>query len=289
MNLKIYTTNQPTTKEEEVLRRRMYQFLNSYYGGALSPQWSVEKMLETGYGFLEVYKQLSNILNYVNLPPKAKILDSGCGFGYFVAYCLEHNFDIYGYEVDNKLVQIAKDLLSLHNFNSNRIVFFDGKRLPYKDNGFDFINMHFVVDFISDLPKTMKELYRILKPKGKIFIITPNYLCCFSPALAILFFPWAPRFINRLYLKLKGRPNTKPFDNLYFVSPFRLKKIFKNIGFQIKNWGKKDWIEIPRKSRFDNRSNVVRYMGKKMPWLFSLTAWLGLYTPLVYELIKQED
>ena len=287
MNLKIYTTNEGDNPEEKKLRQIMLRFLNSYYGGSLSRNWSSEKMLETAYGFREAYKQFCELLNYFDLAPKAKILDAGCGFGYVTAYGLMNGYDVYGYEIDENLAQIAQNLLSLYNRDPKRIALWEGEKLPYEDNTFDLINMHFVIDYISDVSKTMRELHRVLKPGRKVFIITPNYLCGFSPVCNILFFPWAPRALNRFYLKCLGRKNMKPLDNLYFLTPWRLNNIFKKDGFVIKEHGQKNWVDIPKNKSFDDRSGFVTYAGKRFSWFFRLTAKLGFYTPLIYELTKK--
>jgi ubiquinone/menaquinone biosynthesis C-methylase UbiE len=50
------------------------------------------------------------------------------------------------------------------------------KKLPFKNNEFDFILANDILEHVDDLPKVMKELYRILKPKGVIRIRVPHYL-----------------------------------------------------------------------------------------------------------------
>jgi ubiquinone/menaquinone biosynthesis C-methylase UbiE len=46
---------------------------------------------------------------------------------------------------------------------------------PFKDNEFDEILAYSILEHVDDLVKTMDELYRILKPGGKLDIIAPHY------------------------------------------------------------------------------------------------------------------
>ncbi len=52
-------------------------------------------------------------------------------------------------------------------------VFYDGKILPFPDNHFDSIFSSEVFEHIFNLPEIMDELYRVLKPGGKILITCP--------------------------------------------------------------------------------------------------------------------
>ena len=46
---------------------------------------------------------------------------------------------------------------------------------PFPDNYADYILMSHVLEHLDDVVKTMEEIYRILKPKGKVEIIVPYY------------------------------------------------------------------------------------------------------------------
>jgi SAM-dependent methyltransferase len=46
---------------------------------------------------------------------------------------------------------------------------------PFKDNEFDEILASHILEHVSDLDKTMKELYRITKDRGLIYINSPHF------------------------------------------------------------------------------------------------------------------
>tara|TARA_X000000368_G_scaffold358367_1_gene301179 strand:- start:138 stop:695 length:558 start_codon:yes stop_codon:yes gene_type:complete len=46
---------------------------------------------------------------------------------------------------------------------------------PFKDKEFDYIQMDHVLEHLTDIKTTMKELYRILNVKGKLVIRVPHF------------------------------------------------------------------------------------------------------------------
>jgi SAM-dependent methyltransferase len=61
-----------------------------------------------------------------------------------------------------------------HSHENEQIdVFYDGKTIPFADNTFDSILTSEVLEHIFNVEDIVKELYRVLKPGGKILISTP--------------------------------------------------------------------------------------------------------------------
>ena len=51
----------------------------------------------------------------------------------------------------------------------------DAKKLPFKDNTFDFIVCSEVLEHIIDYQSALSEINRILKPQGKLAISVPKF------------------------------------------------------------------------------------------------------------------
>jgi len=64
-------------------------------------------------------------------------------------------------------INAGKDIDVVHDLNAFPY--------PFKDNEFDEILAYSILEHVDDLMKTMDELYRILKPGGKLDIIVPHY------------------------------------------------------------------------------------------------------------------
>jgi len=52
-------------------------------------------------------------------------------------------------------------------------VYYDGKTIPFPDNYFDSILTNEVLEHVFNIDEIVGELYRVLKPGGKILITTP--------------------------------------------------------------------------------------------------------------------
>lgn len=278
-------------KAEKKLREKMFAYLAKKYQGVIPPSWSIQEMLDTAYSFREAEKQFKELTQFVNLSKKMRILDVGCGFGYFVSYLLKEGYDSEGYEVEGELVDIAEELLKINHQDPSRIKYVGGKRLPYKDKVFDCLNLHFVLDYVADVPALMKELVRILKDDGQIFIIAPNYQCCYSPVYMLIFLPWLPKWINRLYFRLMRRPNTQFLESLTFTNPRYCQGVFKNLGLKIQNLGLASWDRFVLGKDFEGRSQFLKFLVKKsgqlrLTWLLRVLGRMGFYTPQVYVLKK---
>lgn len=56
-------------------------------------------------------------------------------------------------------------------------VFYDGKTLPFENNYFDSVFSSEVFEHIFNLDEILKEIHRVLKPGGKMFMTCPFSIC----------------------------------------------------------------------------------------------------------------
>jgi ubiquinone/menaquinone biosynthesis C-methylase UbiE len=112
------------------------------------------------------------------LKPQAgsTILDIGCGAGKqlkaFYTY-LAGKGEIVGGDVSNELLAKARELNdSLGNpFQIQHIDF--NQILPFETDRFDLVSCCFALYYAEDIPFTIKEIHRILKPGGRFFCTGP--------------------------------------------------------------------------------------------------------------------
>lgn len=101
-----------------------------------------------------------------------KILDLGCGSGRHVVFLSKNGFDVYGIDAAPAGLKMTKDWLKEENLKANLKLASIFEKLPYKDNFFDAIvavqaGGH---NRIGKIRKLIKELNRVLKPKGLLFM-----------------------------------------------------------------------------------------------------------------------
>jgi ubiquinone/menaquinone biosynthesis C-methylase UbiE len=112
------------------------------------------------------------------LKPEANIsiLDVGCGSGKqckaFYNY-LDGKADITGVDVSKELLADAQVLnQSLGTpFNIEEMDF--NKPFPFPDETFDLLTCCFAIYYAADIPFTIREMHRVLKPGGRLFTTGP--------------------------------------------------------------------------------------------------------------------
>ncbi len=98
------------------------------------------------------------------------ILDAGCGSGRNLHWFYHNNFEIFG--VDQNKTQIEK-LKSLYPNQATNFSVANVDTLPFETDFFNHIICNAVLHFAentSHFKKMFSELFRVLKPKGSIFI-----------------------------------------------------------------------------------------------------------------------
>jgi ubiquinone/menaquinone biosynthesis C-methylase UbiE len=114
------------------------------------------------------------IVNRNCVSEKLTILDIGCGGGktksLFSSIC--KNALIYGLDHSLDMVNLSKRVnKSGIKKGTVDILQSDVKNLPYSDNYFDVISAFDTISFWDDIDSAINEIRRVLKPKGRFFIV----------------------------------------------------------------------------------------------------------------------
>jgi SAM-dependent methyltransferase len=102
-----------------------------------------------------------------------KILDFGFGTGYFIKNFHLNGLDVYGSDIPRKGKEKIREKFSKLGI---KVFFSDIRKLPFDDDYFDTIVASEVMEHLTEreLNVAMKEIFRVLKKKGR-FIITVPY------------------------------------------------------------------------------------------------------------------
>lgn len=106
-----------------------------------------------------------SLINSVAKNKKGRILDYGCGTGYFLDTMKSNGWKTYGIEPNDKARSIA---------NTKAKVTASIEELNLKNKKLDVITLWHVLEHVHDLNNTINFLKTILKEKGKIVIAVPN-------------------------------------------------------------------------------------------------------------------
>jgi len=116
------------------------------------------------------------ILHLLDPQKGSAVLDVGCGSGKqcFLFYkALEGDADITGGDVNRELLEKARQ----ENAKiGNRIKLIDlnfNQRFPLNDDQYDLLTSCFAIYYSEDIPFTISEMHRVIKPGGRLFTTGP--------------------------------------------------------------------------------------------------------------------
>lgn len=107
---------------------------------------------------------------YKSFPKNTKVLDLGCGTGEFIAELEKRGCNVWGLDFDREANKIAKERFGLENvYFLSFAEFFQRRDLPK----FDIVTFFEVIEHLDNPLEFIKNVKKILKPRGKIVLSTP--------------------------------------------------------------------------------------------------------------------
>lgn len=97
-------------------------------------------------------------------------LDAGCGNGGYVAYASNLGIRAIGIDI------VPEALKNAHKKCTGEFLIGDVRTLPFKDDYFDFVMSHGVVEHFEETDLALREIFRVLKPKGTAVISVPGLI-----------------------------------------------------------------------------------------------------------------
>lgn len=125
----------------------------------------------------EAEKKLSACMDMLITRFTGTVCDLATGMGGMLQQLLHSpnkNFDIVCTDISNKVLALTR---KTKQTDDNRVSYIacDGRCTSIKDNSFDYITSFAAFGNIPDTARVAKELYRMLKPGGKL-IVKGNYI-----------------------------------------------------------------------------------------------------------------
>lgn len=125
-----------------------------------------------GKVFLDPQEDTEKVVNFFKKHGVKKILDLGCGTGRHVIYFAKNGFKVYGIDIAEQGIKIAREWLKEEKLQADLRVGSIYKKLPYRNGFFDAVISTNTIhhEKIENIRKAILEIERVLKPKGLIFI-----------------------------------------------------------------------------------------------------------------------
>lgn len=168
-----------------------------------SKKKQVEKMFDTiafRYDFLnrflsagiDVYWRKKAIRELVSLQPKT-ILDVATGTGDFAitSYRILKPEEIIGIDISDGMLEMGQKKIMKYGLQGRiRLLNGDSEAIFFSDDSFDAVTVAFGVRNFENLEKGLSEIYRVLKPGGKLIVLE-----CSKPSLPLV------RTLYNFYMK----------------------------------------------------------------------------------------
>jgi ubiquinone/menaquinone biosynthesis C-methylase UbiE len=184
MKLKpVKPVNNPDNFQQEIFRHPDYLRLNE--------QEKKEKKVELANKEYLNQTRRPFELFYPNFPFEKHIinktvLDVGCSIG-ALTYDFAKKWQpraMYGIDVDCQSVDTANTFIRQVENKKTRFEFICayGEKLPFDDETFDAIISHDTIEHVRDVEQTLKEMKRVTKKNGLLFLVFPSYRFPFGGA-----------------------------------------------------------------------------------------------------------
>jgi len=173
-------------------------------------------------------ERLTEILSLNFKGQKHFIFGAGTGG---LAVVLHQNFfcEVAGIEPQSKALDIIREKVKEKGINPDNFKKEFGENLSFQSGQFDFVHCFTVLEHVNNVEKSIKEMIRITKPGGHIYINTPNYKYPQERHYKIFFPTFLPKIFGILWLLLNRKP-TKFLKTINFITEKRLNKVLNNNG-----------------------------------------------------------
>ncbi|MDP3973587.1 MAG: class I SAM-dependent methyltransferase [Candidatus Daviesbacteria bacterium] len=121
-------------------------------------------------GDMALKRRARRIVEELNLQDGDKVLEVGCGNGYYLSLLnrIGKKVDLVGIDHDRLAL---KDAIKYIGNNKVKLIYSKAENLPFESSVFDKVVMSEVIEHVNDEEKTLKEIKRVLK-KGGILVLT---------------------------------------------------------------------------------------------------------------------
>jgi phosphatidylethanolamine/phosphatidyl-N-methylethanolamine N-methyltransferase len=167
------------------------------------------------------YPRLERVIEGLDIPPGAKILEVGAGTGTsFPAY--PAHCEVTGIDLAPDMLARASRKIADNGWRHLRVLKMDALQLEFPDDSFDYVMAFHVVTVVPDPVRMIREVKRVCKPGGKIVVV--NHFTSNVPVLGSLTEALDP--VTRL-LGWRTNLRLKPFIEMTDLNVERIYKLSK--------------------------------------------------------------
>ena len=133
---------------------------------------------EYDYALFEYYRSAKVIafLERAGVTIRGRVLDAGCGGGGMPLSLAEEAGSAIGIDPILRFDRAGITLGRERGVRNLHFALADGMALPFRDDAFDVVLSHAVIEHVADAPLYLRECARVLAPGGHMYLSTSPYL-----------------------------------------------------------------------------------------------------------------
>lgn len=165
-----------------------------------------------------------------------RILDIGASRGTFLLEASKNGATVTGIEPNPAYIAIANQRSKDEGVPLTMIEGV-GEHLPFPDGAFDFVNLSQVIEHVQEPLPVLKEIARVLAPKGAAYIGVPARYSFKDPHFHIYFVNWMPRSWGHRFIGLLGKHKAytpeagrQRIDEMHYYTYSDFKKTLSTFG-----------------------------------------------------------
>lgn len=146
-----------------------YQNYYTHHENA-KPEPLIFRIISAALGRMSGYRRHARRVHFMTLDhqPPGKLLEVGCGSGHFLAKMKARGWVVEGVDFDPRAVDYAHTTYNIKVHHGSL------ESAEYPDSTFDVVAMNHVIEHVFDPIDLLQEARRVLKPGGKVVVVTPN-------------------------------------------------------------------------------------------------------------------
>lgn len=198
----------------------------------------------------KIYAILKDYIDDLERLKKSWCLDLGCSEGRISHFMSERVGHVIGLDTDRPALQVASntDMARPVYF-----VCGSGLELPFQEQSFDIVICNQIYEHVPDPVKLMDEIRRILKDQGVCFFGAGNRYKVIEGHYLLPFLSWLPKSLADLYLRITGKGESYEEQHFSYFGIKRLVRKFQVRDYTIdviKAPDRFSYVDAPRTIRF---------------------------------------
>ena len=132
---------------------------------------TMAEALEVVYGKRDVVRRRRLVHDAIGAAPGERVLDVGCGPGFYVAELLERvgpKGHVAGVDASAPMVAMSTRRVAGHE--NVELLEAPATALPFDSSSFDAAISVQVLEYVEDVPLALAELHRVLRPGGRLVV-----------------------------------------------------------------------------------------------------------------------